>query len=205
MAYDPETSPLYFALGFVFFIMLIVSAVSDARTNHIPKRCSYSMMLISLIVLVYNRQYLLAAYYVFSVFSTGSKKLKLLLFTGTAVVFANLGNAAFPMVFSLAAADLLFSLRIIAGGDAQLLFAMLAFGYRDWTMSAAISAVSLTAGTVFILRSGSFQVIKTRILTAVSHLKAGTVENDSERIRIPFASLLPFSFLLFLFVSFSKF
>ena len=163
------------------------------------------MMLISLIILIYDRQYLLGAYYVFSIFATGNRTMKFLMFTGTAVVFANLGNAAFPMVFGLAAADLLFSFRVIAGGDAQILFAMLAFGYRNWSMAVAISAVVLTAGTVIIMRSGKFQNIEKRILTAASYLKSGTVENDGERIRIPFAAFLPFSFLLFLFVSFSKF
>ena len=99
---------------------------------------------------------------------------------------------------------MLFSLRIIGGGDAQLLYALLAFGYQDWKMAASVSAVTLITGTAAVIRASGLQNAGKRILTAASNMRSGNIENDTARLRIPFAALLPASFLLYLFVSFRK-
>ena len=54
------------------------------------------------------------------------------------------------------------------------------------------------AGTIVVGVAGK------RILTAASNMRPGNIENDKARLRIPFAALLPASFLLYLFVSFRK-
>lgn len=192
------------AFSVVFFMMLIISAVSDVRTRRIPKICSYGLLLISLLRLVYDRQYVLAVYFALSVFATGSKSLKLFLYIGAAAIFANKGETSFPLIFGLAAVDLLFTLKIIGGGDAQLLFSMLGFGYQSWKMSASVSAVTIITGFVVILFSGRTINSKERITSIKDSWKTGTITSDHNRIRIPFAVLLPLSFMLYSFVSFPK-
>ena len=199
-----EYSRFHAAFAAVFFMMLIISAVSDVRTRRIPKICSYGLLLISLLRLVYNRQYVLATYFALSVFATGSKSLKLFLYIGAAVIFANKGEVAFPLIFGLAAADLFFTLKIIGGGDAQLLFSMLGFGYKSWKMSASVSAVTLIVGLIVILYSHESIDLKERIISIKNSWKTGTIESDRSRIRIPFAVVLPMSFMLYSFVSFPK-
>ena len=199
-----EYSRFQAAFAVVFFMMLIISAVSDVRTRRIPKICSYGLLLISLLRLVYDRQYVLAVYFALSVFATGSKSLKLFLYIGAAVIFANKGETSFPLIFGLAGADLLFTLKVIGGGDAQLLFSMLGFGYKSWKMAASFSAVTIIAGFVIILFPVRSINLKERITSIKESWKTGTIASDHNRIRIPFAVLLPLSFMLYSFVSFPK-
>ena len=199
-----EVTPFYLFSASFMFILLAVSACADVKTKQIPVSCSYTLLLLSFIVLIHDGQYLPAAYYLLAVLSSGSRKMKTLLFTGAVIVWANSGNSAVPLIFGLAAADFLFALRIIGGGDAKLLFALLAFGCRNWIMGISISSVTLIAGCVMIFRIFGFRKAVSRMNSAADHLKSCTVGSDPERIRIPFAALLPFSFLLYLFVSFSK-
>ena len=199
-----EVSSFYVISVSAMFILLAAAAVSDVRTRHIPVYCSFTLLLLSFVFLIHEGQYFLVSYYLLAVFSSGSRKLKMFLFIGAVIVFANTGNSAGPLIFGLAAVDFLFALRIIGGGDAKILFSMLAFGYRSWIMEISISAVTLIAGFVQIFRFYGFRYFFSRINSAIGHLKSCTVESDQERIRIPFAALLPVSFLLYLFVSFSK-
>ena len=199
-----EYSRFHAAFAAVFFILLLISAVSDEKTRRIPKGCSYGLLLISLMLLILEKQYVFAAYFTLAVFATGSKSLKLLLFIGATAIFANKGEAAFPLIFGLAAADLFFSLKIIGGGDAQLLFSMLGFGYKSWKMAASVSAVTIIAGFVIILFPVRSINLKERITSIKESWKTGTIASDHNRIRIPFAVLLPLSFMLYSFVSFPK-
>ncbi len=199
-----DHSRFHATFAVVFFMVLLFSAVSDVKNRYIPKICSYGLLLISLLRLIYDGQYVLAAYFALSVFATGSKSLKLLLFIGATTIFANKGEAAFPLIFGLAAVDLFFTLKIIGGGDAQLLFSMLGFGYKSWKMSVSISAVTLTVGFIVILYSHRSIKLRERITSIKDSWQTGSIESDHNRIRIPFAVLLPFSFLLYSFVSFPK-
>ena len=199
-----EYSRFHAAFAAVFFILLLISAVSDEKTRRIPKGCSYGLLLISLMLLIFEKQYVFAAYFTLAVFATGSKSLKLLLFIGATAIFANKGEAAFPLIFGLAAADLFFSMKIIGGGDAQLLFSMLGFGYKSWKMSASVSAVTLIVGLIVILYSRGSINLRERITFIKNSWKTGTIESDRSRIRIPFAVVLPMSFMLYSFVSFPK-
>ncbi len=199
-----DVTPFHVISASIMFILLTAAAAADVRTRHIPVYCSYGLLLLSFIFLIRDKQYILAVYYMLAVFSTGNKKMKMVLFTGAVIVFANSGSSASPLVFGLAAADFLFALRIIGGGDAQILFSLLGFGYRNWIMGISVASVTFIAGSVLIFSSYGFKGAVSRANPAIGHLKSCTVESDRERIRIPFAALLPFSFLLYLFVSFSK-
>ena len=199
-----DNSLVYAAFAAVFLILLLISAASDVKTRHIPKPCSFGLLLLSLLLLIFDTQYVLAAYFALFILATGSKKLKLLLFIGATAIFANKGEEAFPLIFGLAAADLLFSLNIIGGGDAQLLFSMLGYGYKSWKMAISISAVTLIAGFIVILFLRGSINLKERITSLHTSWKTGTITSDHNRIRIPFAVFLPFSFLLYSFVLFPK-
>ena len=185
-------------------ILLCISGVFDIKHRRIPRFCSYGLLLISFLMLIMEREYMLAAYFIFSILATGLKWLRIPMLVWAVIVLANIGENAAPLVFGLAAADMLFTLRIIGGGDAQLLYALFASGHQDWKMAAAVSAVTLIAGTAAVIRVYGLQKAGKRILTAASNMRSGKIENDTARIRIPFAALLPASFLLHLFVSFGK-
>ena len=199
-----EYSRFHAAFAAVFFILLLISAVSDEKTRRIPKECSYGLLLISLMLLIFEKQYVFAAYFTLAVFATGSKSLKLLLFIGATAIFANKGETAFPLIFGLAAADLFFTLKIIGGGDAQLLFSMLGFGYKSWKMAASVSAVTLIVGITVILYSHGSRNMRERITSIKNSWETGKIESDRSRIRIPLAVIFPMSFMLFSFVSFPK-
>ena len=183
-------------------ILLCIAGVCDIKHRRIPRFCSYGLLFISFLMLILERKYILAVYFIVSILATGQKWLRIPLLIWAVIVFANTGEAAAPLVFGLAAADMLFSLRIIGGGDAQMLFALLGFGYQDWKMAASVSMITLIAGTAAVIRASGLKNAGKRILTAASNMRSGNIENDTARLRIPFAALLPASFLLYLFVSF---
>ncbi len=195
---------VYVSTGAVMLTALVISGISDLKTKRIPKACSYVLLLFSLLLLICRREYMLAVYFLLAVAAAGNMKLKPVLFVMAVILFANEGEHAFPMVFGLAAADLLFSLRLIGGGDAQLLFSMLSFGCGSWKMVYSIAAVIIVAGTASVIHAWGIKNIASRIKAVSEHIKNGTVQSDKNRLRIPFAALLPFAFLLFFFVSFPK-
>ena len=190
--------------GAVMFTALVISGISDLKTKRIPKACSYGLLLFSLLLLICRGEYMLSVYFLLAVIAAGNKKLKPVLFVMAVIVFANKGELAFPLVFGLAATDILFSLKLIGGGDAQLLFSMLTFGWKSWRMACSIASVIIFAGTASVIHAWGIKNIGDRIKAVSEHMKSGTVQTDRNRLRIPFAALLPFAFLLFFFVSFPK-
>lgn len=194
----------YVFTGTVMLTVLIISGISDLKTKRIPKACSYGLLLFSLLLLICRGEYMLSAYFLIAVLAAGNKRLKPVLFVMAVIVFSNKGEQAFPLVFGLAVADFLFSLKLIGGGDAQLLFSMLSFGCGSWRMACSIAAVIIFAGTASVIHACGIKNIGDRIKAVSEHMKSGTVQTDQNRLRIPFAALLPFAFLLFFFVSFPK-
>lgn len=190
--------------GAIMFAGLVVSGISDLKTKRIPRACSYGLLLFSLLLLIYRKEYMLSAYFVLAVLAAGNKKVKPILFVMVVIVFSNMGERAFPLVFGLSAVDFLFSMRLIGGGDAQLLFAMLSFGCSSWKMVIAVAAVVILLGIGAVIYAFGIRKSISRIKTVSSFMKNGTVQSDRDRLKIPFASLLPFAFLLYFFVTFPK-
>ena len=195
---------IYVFTGAVMFTALVISGISDLKTKRVPKACSYGLLFFSLLLLICRGEYMLSVYFLIAVLAAGNMKLKPVLFVMAVIVFANKGELAFPLVFGLAATDILFSLKLIGGGDAQLLFSMLTFGWKSWRMACSIGAVIIFAGTASVIHAQGIKNIAGRIKAVSEHMKSGTVQEDQNRLRIPFAALLPFAFLLFFFVSFPK-
>ncbi len=188
----------------VMAAMLLLSAISDVRKRTIPAAFSRVLLLTALCCLIYEKSYVSAAYFTFAVLATGSRNLKIPLFAGAILILANNGESYTPFICSLAAADLLFSCRIIGGGDAQLLFSMLAFGCGTWLMSVSIAAVTVAAGLFCVIGRYGFRKAGKRLILAAETLRTGNIVRDNERLRIPFACVLFISFLLYLFVSLEK-
>ena len=199
-----STVSVHVFTGAVMLTALVISGISDLKTKRIPKACSYGLLLYSLLLLICRGEYMLSVYFLIAVLAAGNMKLKPVLFVMAVIVFANEGERAFPLVFGLAAADILFSMRLIGGGDAQLLFSMLSFSCGSWKMACSIAAVIIFAGTVSIIHAWGIKNIAGRIKAVSRHMKSGTVQEDQNRLRIPLAALFPFTFLLFFFVSFPK-
>ena len=149
--------------GAVMFTALVISGISDLKTKRIPKACSHGLLLFSLLLLICRGEYMLSVYFLLSVIAAGNKKLKPVLFVMAVIVFANKGELAFPLVFGLAATDILFSLKLIGGGDAQLLFSMLTFGWKSWRMACSIASVIIFAGTASVIHAWGIKNIGDRI------------------------------------------
>ena len=188
----------------IMFAALVISGISDFRTRRIPRICSYGLLLFSLFLLIYRKEYILSVYFVLAVLSAGNKKMKPILFVMAVIAFSNEGERAFPMVFSLSAVDFLFSMKLIGGGDAQLLFSMLSFGYSGWAMAISIAAIVMIVGTASVIHAFGLKGTISRLKTVSSSMKNGTVRSDRNRLKIPLGSLLPLAFLLYFFVSFPK-
>ena len=190
--------------GAIMFTVLVISGISDLKTRRIPRACSYGLLLFSFCLLIYRKEYILSAYFVLAVLTSGNTRIKPLLFIMTVIVFSNEGDRAFPMVFGLSVVDFLFSMRLIGGGDAQLLFSMISFGYNSWKMALAITTVIIVIGTASVIHAFGIKNFRNRFITVFSHLKNGSPQSDRNHLKIPFASLLPSAFLLYFFVSFPK-
>ena len=195
---------VHLVAGAIMFTTLVISGISDFSTRRIPRVCSYGLLIFSLFLLIYRREYILSVYFVLAVLAAGNKRLKPILFVMAVIVFSNKGERAFPLVFSLSAVDFLFSIKVMGGGDAQLLFSMLSFGYSSWEMAFSIAAVVLIVGTASVIYAFGIKDFISRFKTVSSCIKNGTVRSDRNRLKIPLASLFPFAFLLCFFVSFPK-
>ena len=45
--------------GAVMFTALVISGISDMKTKRIPKACSYGILIFSLLMLIYRKEYIL--------------------------------------------------------------------------------------------------------------------------------------------------
>ena len=186
---------LHVVTGAIMFAALVISGISDIKTRRVSRVCSYGLLLFSLFLLIYRKEYILSVYFVLAVLTAGNKKLKPILFVMALITFSSEGDCASPMVFGLSAVDFLFSMKLIGGGDAQLLFSMLSFGYNSWKMAFSITAVVIIIGTVSVIYAFGIKESISRLKTVSSCIKNGTVRSDKDRLKIPLASLLPFAFL----------
>ena len=196
--------PIRMIFAAVMAAALLLSAVSDVRKRVIPAVLSRFLLLAAACLLVYEKAYLRAGYFILAVLATGSRNLKIPLFTGAILILANKGESSLPFLFSLAAADLLFSFGIIGGGDAQLLFSMLAFDGQNWLMSVVVAAVTVAAGLFFLICRYGFVKAGKRLISAAGTLGSGNADSGSGMLRIPYACILFISFVLYLFVSLRK-
>lgn len=186
------------AAGILIFILLIVASVSDIKTRKIPSYCSYPIMILAMVLFILDKEYLLIPLFVLAVLGTGNTIFRIAYIVLSVVLVANRGEWLVPLIAGLVIGDIFFSMRLIGGGDAQLLFGMLAYAYRGWGMLIIIAAITIVSGFVLIIKNRG--KAKNRILEILKNLKKGTIGKDISRIQIPYAIVLCLSMAIYMVV-----
>ena len=176
------------AAGILVFILLIVASVSDIKTRKIPSYCSYPIMILAMVLFILDKEYLLIPLFILAVLGTGNTIFRIAYIVLSVVLVANRGEWLVPLIAGLVIGDIFFSMRLIGGGDAQLLFGMLTYAYRGWGMLIIIAAITIVSGFVLIIKNRG--KAKNRILEILKNLKKGTIGKDTSRIQIPYAIVL---------------
>lgn len=176
--------------GVIILILLLIATYSDNKTRIIPKYCSYPIMLISLFLMIIEKQYGLALIYVLGVFGTGSIVVRGLMMIAAVVLYANQGAWIVPFVTGIVLGDIFFSLGLIGGGDAQLLYGMIAYGYRGWGLLILVAAYTIIVGIISVIRGKKSNNVGRRLKEIIKNLKEGKVKQDASRLTIPFAFVL---------------
>lgn len=178
-------------LGIIELLLLIIGAYSDIRKRLIPIWVSIPMMAIGGTILILNKQYFLFAFWLISIYATRGTTVKVVEFIAAVCLYAYLGNSALPFIVYLLAADLLFTMKFIGGGDAQLLYGILAFLYSDWTAGIFIVCATVLVSVFLSFRKfGLLKSVKRLKTVGSGFLKYGEAEKDTERIRSPYAVTL---------------
>ena len=186
------------AAGILIFILLIVASVSDIKTRKIPSYCSYPIMILAMVLFILDKEYLLIPLFVLAVLGTGNTIFRIVYIVLSVVLVANRGEWLVPLIAGLVIGDIFFSMRLIGGGDAQLLFGMLAYAYRGWGMLIIIAAITIVSGFVLIIKNRG--KAKNRIIEILKNLKKGTIGKDTSRIQIPYAIVLCLSMAIYMVV-----
>lgn len=186
------------AAGILIFILLIVASVSDIKTRKIPSYCSYPIMILAMVLFILDKEYLLIPLFILAVLGTGNTIFRIAYIVLSVVLVANRGEWLVPLIAGLVIGDIFFSMRLIGGGDAQLLFGMLAYAYRGWGMLIIIAAITIVSGFVLIIKNRG--KAKNRILEILKNLKKGTIGKDTSRIQIPYAIVLCLSMSIYMVV-----
>ena len=186
------------AAGILIFILLIVASVSDIKTRKIPSYCSYPIMILAMVLFILDKEYLLIPVFILAVLGTGNTIFRIAYIVLSVVLVANRGEWLVPLIAGLVIGDIFFSMRLIGGGDAQLLFGMLAYAYRGWGMLIIIAAITIVSGFVLIIKNRG--KAKNRILEILKNLKKGTIGKDTSRIQIPYAIVLCLSMSIYMVV-----
>ncbi|MBQ6519280.1 MAG: prepilin peptidase [Anaerolineaceae bacterium] len=181
--------------GAVIIVLLIIASVEDTKTRKIPAYCSYPIMLIAMALFAFDREYLLIPFFILAVLSTGSFLLRVLMIIASVILIANKGEWLIPLIFGFVIGDIFFATGLIGGGDAQLLFGMIAYAYRGWGLLIITAACTMITGVIFIARNGKGNPGRFRELMV--NLGKGTVSTDESRIRLPFAVVLCLSFVIY--------
>lgn len=186
------------AAGILVFILLIVASVSDIKTRKIPSYCSYPIMILAMVLFILDKEYLLIPLFILAVLGTGNTIFRIAYIVLSVVLVANRGEWLVPLIAGLVIGDIFFSMRLIGGGDAQLLFGMLTYAYRGWGMLIIIAAITIVSGFVLIIKNRG--KAKNRILEILKNLKKGTIGKDTSRIQIPYAIVLCLSMAIYMVV-----
>ena len=186
------------AAGILVFILLIVASVSDIKTRKIPSYCSYPIMILAMVLFILDKEYLLIPLFILAVLGTGNTIFRIAYIVLSVVLVANRGEWLVPLIAGLVIGDIFFSMRLIGGGDAQLLFGMLTYAYRGWGMLIIIAAITIVSGFLFIIKNRG--KAKNRILEILKNLKKGTIGKDTSRIQIPYAIVLCLSMAIYMVV-----
>ena len=198
LKFQGEISPQRIIAGVAILILLVIASVNDVKTRKIPSYCSYPIMLISLGMFIYDKEYILIPLFILAVLGTGNMLFRIMFIVFAVILAANKGEWLIPFMVSLVVGDIFFSIGIIGGGDAQLFFGLAAYAYKGWGFSVITAAFTVIAGLIMVLKNRKTNM--KRFHEIIENMKKGKVKKDKSRIQIPFAVVLTLSALAYIVV-----
>ncbi len=190
---------LQIAMYLALSSLLVFAAVSDVRSRRIPLPVGLGLLCSSLVLILRQGHFIEAGFLVLAVIGSRGGWWSLLVWVAAIVMTANLGQeGSLPMVVGLMAFYVLFKLRWIGGGDAQVGYALVAFA-RDWTILYYLAGILVPVGLFLVFRRYGFLKAFSRLWTVTRSLfKASPA--DPEAIRTPWALWAAIGGLAYIFI-----
>jgi Flp pilus assembly protein protease CpaA len=160
------------------------AAGADVKTREIPAPAGFGMLGLGVLVLLLEKWYVGAAYFVLAIWCTRGKGWQYLLLVGSAVMLWAYQWQAAPLVVGVLLVTMIFRMKWFGGGDAQLAMGLVGVGH-DWLVMGLVFGLTILVGIVtVIVRRGSVTEGARRLLWVARNLNA---QPDSDAIRTPWA------------------
>ena len=165
---------------------LLWSAVADVRARRVPRMAGWGVLAAGLGALLVGERWLGALLYISLIAGSGYRgSLPVLGLGGLgAIAIANTADST-PLAVGLGYVFIMFRLRWLGGGDAQLAMGLVAIA-RDWMMLGYLFGVYILVAVVVMLARRGLAGSARRWRWVAGHL-AGA-ESDPEAIRVPWAA-----------------
>ena len=164
--------------------LLIFSAYSDFRTRKIPFAAGIGLLLTAAIILCLQKMYWEAFFLVAAVLGSRGGLWSLLSYLVAIFLIGVVGESnALPMIVGILLFNLMFSMRWIGGGDAQVAFALIAVAH-DWTMLYLVLGMAVLAGLVLVFRKYDLKSGLSRLWVVTRRLNKDS-SSDDDAIRSP--------------------
>ena len=163
---------------------LVWAAGVDVRTRKIPAPAGFGMLGLGLLVLLWEKWYIGAAYFVLAIWCTRGRGWQYLLLAGSAVMLWTYQWEGAPLVAGVLLVATIFWMKWFGGGDAQLGMGLIGVGH-DWLVLGLVFGLTILVGIVMtVVRRGSVTEGVRRLVWVARNLSA---EPDSDAIRTPWA------------------
>ncbi len=175
-------------------VLLIWAARVDYRIRKIPRGAGLCILSIGLFVLLWNRLWVEALYYVLAIWCTsGGIWSMVLILTSMAVLY--IGSASsIPLVLGIVMVSVFFWMRWFGGGDAQLAIGLVGIGH-DWPVLVLLVGCTIIWMVILVFRKHGFPDGLKRLRYVFLNLDA---KPDVHAIRTPWAVIALISGVLYL-------
>jgi len=173
-------------LNIIFCAGLVWSAISDLKTREVrPAAVTFGLLGISLITMLLQRQWLLAAYFVIAILGTGFKSgLYSLVMIGAGLwLIIATDSVVAPVIVGLIVVDFFYKMKWFGGADSQVAFALIAL-CQTWHILAYLVAATVAAWLILSLRKRRFGDFIKRTGQVIQRM-GKPVEEDEDAIRSP--------------------
>ncbi len=172
-------------------LLLIYGSVSDVKHRRIPLWTGIASVVLGLVSLLYGRHYWMAIFFAAGVFAPSYPLLQVLMLVLVFPIYSVEGAACLPFVLGLLLILYFFKMKMIGGGDTQMLFGMYGIAYRGWTLSLLIAAITILTGVFTSIKVFGFKKAMSRLpIIAKSMFRKNEIEHDTEKIKTPFLLVL---------------
>jgi len=164
--------------------LLAWAALTDARTRKIPVAAGLGVLGVGLAVLVWERWYLGALYYLIAIWSTRGGVWRYVVGAASLVMLWTNGWEAVPFVIGVLFVALLFWMKWFGGGDAQLAVGLIGIGH-DWVVLGVLFGLTILVGLVLtVVRQGGVGEAARRMVWVARHMSEPA---DEQAIHTPWA------------------